>query len=285
MPTYRELMLPVLRAVIELGGSGAGREITAAAIDAEGFGDALVAETYPNRDRSILLDRFDWARSYCKLGGVLESPKRNVFLVSELGSRIAQMDDDVATAELVEIDRQVRARRNSPKRAESGASDDETPTPEEDEDDSWKEKLLHRLHSLTPDGFERFVLYLLREHGMELERLGGPGDEGVDGIGTSPLTSVLSTTVAVQAKRYEPSKTIGRETVALFQSDATAAGAEHGVLVTTARFSKPAKKAARGRHPTIDLIDGDKLADLCLASEIGIAMVPTVAEHFFDRFD
>ena len=30
--------------------------------------------TYEGREKSILIDRLDWARSYCKLGGVLESP-------------------------------------------------------------------------------------------------------------------------------------------------------------------------------------------------------------------
>lgn len=43
--------------------------------------------------------------------------------------------------------------------------------------------------------------------GMELTRVGGSGDEGIDGIGLAPLSPVLSSRVAVQAKRYEPSTT------------------------------------------------------------------------------
>ncbi len=73
--------------------------------------------------------------------------------------------------------------------------------------------------------------------------------------------------------------------MALFQSDATAAGAEHGVLVTTGRFSEPAKQAALNRHPTIDLVDGEKLTELCLDGSIGISLRPVVNEDFFDRFD
>jgi restriction system protein len=120
---------------------------------------------------------------------------------------------------------------------------------------------------------------------MELKRVGGSGDEGVDGIGKAPLSGVLSTTIAVQAKRYEPSRTVGREAVALFQSDATAAGAEHGVLVTTGRFSEPARQAALSRHPTIDLVDGEKLTELCIEANIGVALSPVVDEGFFDRFE
>ncbi len=72
--------------------------------------------------------------------------------------------------------------------------------------------------------------------------------------------------------------------MALFQSDATAAGAEHGVLITTARFSEPARLAALGRHPTIDLIDGEKLSELCLQEGVGVTLTPVVDEGFFDRF-
>ena len=82
-------MYSVLKAVQALGGSGTSREITAAAVEAEGFSDELLAVTYEGRDKSIVLDRFDWARSYCKLGGVLESPRRGLFLITTRGQEIA----------------------------------------------------------------------------------------------------------------------------------------------------------------------------------------------------
>jgi restriction system protein len=268
-----------------LGGSGASREISSAIVETEGFSDELLAITYEGRDKSILLDRLDWARSYCKLGGVLESPKRGLFLLTDSGRAIVALAADEAKAQLLEVDRSVRRARYKKKDADDDADDTE-PSSDVEDDDSWREALLGRLHSLSPDGFERFSMYLLRSQGMELKRTGGSGDEGVDGIGTAPLTGVLTTTVAVQAKRYEPSKTIGREAVALFQSDASAKGAEYGVLVTTARFSGPARQAALGRKPTIVLIDGEKLADLCLQAEIGIRLSPVAEdESFFDRFE
>lgn len=287
LPSYHSLMLPLLRAVVDLGGSGAAREISAAVVEAEGFTDEELGISYEGRDKSILLDRLDWARSYCKLGGVLESPRRGLFLVTDLGRDISSRSDDDARDMLLEIDRDVRRRRNrkSDASAESKEVISDEPVANEEEDEAWREILLTRLHQLTPDGFERFVMFLLRSTGMELRRMGGPGDEGVDGIGVAPLTSVLTKTIAVQAKRYEPSKTVGRETVALFQSDAHAAGAEHGVLVTTARFSEPARKAALGRHPTIDLVDGEKLVDLCLEHEVGVRALPVVSSDFFNRFD
>lgn len=285
LPSYRDLMLPVVRAVLELGGSGNSREISESVIESEGFSEDLLAVTYEGREKSTLVDRLDWARSYCKLGGVLESPKRGLFLITDLGREIAALPDLEAHERLKEIDHAVRrARRKKPQEDAHVPQDDDGESPPED-DERWREVLLARLHKLSPDAFEHFVLYVLRAQGMELKRVGGSGDEGVDGIGKAPLSGVLSTTIAVQAKRYDPSKTVGRETVALFQSDATAAGAEHGVLVTTARFSEPARRAAQSRHPTIDLVDGEKLTDLCLEANIGVALSPVVNEDFFDRFE
>ena len=116
LPPYGDLMLPVLKAVLELGGSGASREITESVIEAQGFSDELLAVTYEGREKSILIDRLDWARSYCKLGGVLESPKRGLFLITDLGREIAGLSESEANDRLKEVDHAVRsARRKKPK--------------------------------------------------------------------------------------------------------------------------------------------------------------------------
>ncbi|WP_205690731.1 hypothetical protein [Corynebacterium striatum] len=44
----------------------------------------------------------------------------------------------------------------------------ETDTEDDDSTAAWKVQLLDRLHRLTPEGFEKFVLYLLRRYGLEL---------------------------------------------------------------------------------------------------------------------
>jgi restriction system protein len=138
---------------------------------------------------------------------------------------------------------------------------------------------------LTPQGFEEFVMYLLRTFGLELTRIGGSGDEGIDGIGTAPISPVLSSRVAVQAKRHDPTTSIGREVVALFQRDAATKGAERAILVTLGRFTEPARKAGTATSPTVDLIDGERLCELVLQQEVGLRLVPQVNLGWFDRFD
>ena len=289
VPTYQDLIYPVLKAVDALGGSAQAREITAKVIDDTGVSDDVVAITYDNRPKSILVDRIEWARSYAKLGGALDSPQRGLYLLTTYGKELLTMPEGEGIAAVKEMDREVRSARNRTRTARKGSGSidaEEVDEAEiEEEDTGWTDVLLNRLHELTPDGFEEFVMYLLRTYNLELTRVGGTGDEGIDGIGMAPISPVLSSRVAVQAKRHDPSSTIGRETVALFQRDAAAKGAERAVMVTLGRYSEPARQAAIATTPTVDLIDGQKLCELVREKEIGIRIVPQVQESFFDRFD
>ena len=301
LPTYRELIYPTLRAVASLGGSAQGAEITDALTELLKVTPKQLAVTYDGRPKSVLIDRMDWARSYAKLAGALDSPRRGLFILSNLGKHILSLPEEEGRAQVAPLDRDVRAARRrqgsaaySGELAEPGEGEtDEGETgigaserdAEVAEDSAWREALLARLHRLSPAGFEEFTLYLLRTFGIELTRVGGVGDEGIDGIGLAPISAVLSSRVAVQAKRYDPTATVGREIVALFQRDAAAAGAERAVLVTLARFSPAARKAATVTTPTVDLIDGDKLCDLVRGQQIGLRIVAQVDEDWFDRFD
>jgi restriction system protein len=282
VPTYVELIFPTLKAVADLGGSAQGREITSQVLDDIGATDEQVAITYDNRPKSVLIDRLEWARSYAKLGGALDSPQRGLYVLSTFGKEVLSLPEPAEAVR--EMDRQVRANR-----ARIRTGSDQVAPPIEDEieaeDTGWTDVLLDRLHRLSPEGFEEFVMYVLRTYDLELTRVGGTGDQGIDGIGIAPLSPVLSSRVAVQAKRYDPTSSIGREVVALFQRDAAAAGAERAVLVTLGRFSKAARLAAVATTPTVDLIDGQKLCELVREKEIGIRIVPQVQDSWFDRFD
>lgn len=295
LPRYQELIYPTLTVVGELGGSARGTEITDALIEKLGVTDDQLAVTYEGRDKPVLVDRMEWARSYAKLAGALDSPQRGLFVLSTLGRQILSLPEAQGRSRIAELNREVRVERRRRRSTTVlppagsvalGSEPAEEPGDAESAgDNAWREVLLSRLHRLSPSGFEEFALYVLRSFGLELTRVGGTGDQGIDGIGLAPISPVLSSRVAVQAKRHDPAASIGREIVALFQRDAAAAGAERAVLVTLARFSPAARKAATTTTPTVDLIDGDRLCDLVRDQQIGVHTVLQVDESWFDRFD
>ncbi|MDN5821503.1 MAG: restriction endonuclease [Brachybacterium sp.] len=304
LPRYTELILPVLKAVETLGGSGKAREVREEVLATLPGSDDMVAVMYPNKpSSSVLEDRVEWARWTAKNIGTLEQPARGVCSLTAFGRELLRTPLDEAVAKVTELDREKRREyRRRPQNAsleesvESGLDESAEDVPldadvarfdiaDDVSDISWRDTLLTRLHQLTPTGFEEFVLLLLREHGLELTRVGGSGDEGIDGIGRAPISAVLSSRVAVQVKRYSPEgKPIGRETVALFQRDAQTKGAERAILVTLGRFTEPARKAAISATPTVDLIDGNRLAELILDKQLGVQLAPVVNERWFDRF-
>lgn len=305
LPAYSDLILPTVRAVLALGGSATAREITSQVVEDLAPSDDMLAVAHEHRpESSVLMERIQWARSYAKLIGALESPKRGVFLVTPLGRELIGLPPEEGQRRTLELDREYR--RNRPKRVRERTAQPAPADPEEaeaaaaeaeeeetlfraevtgSEPERWQDVLLARLHRLSPDAFEEFCLYLLRLYGLELERVGGSGDEGIDGIGTAPISPVLSSRVAVQVKRYDPNgKAVGRETVALFQRDAQTKGAERAILVTLGKFSEPARRAAIVTSPTVDLIDGDRLAELVKEQRLGTRQVTQVDPAWFDRF-
>lgn len=289
LPTYKDLILPTLRAVERLGGSAKVGEITAQIIEDLGITDEILGIMYENRPAtSVIIDRMDWARSYSKLGGALESPRRGLFLITPLGREILTLPEIEAVDRCHELDREVRRRRGRRKRTSRPGIEVERPDDSaifNEDGDAWNELVLRRLHELSPNAFEEFVIYLLRTYGLELRRVGGSGDEGIDAIGLAPLTPVLSSRVVVQAKRYAPGSPVSRDVVALFQRDAAATGAERAVFVTLGRFTDPARKAATAATPNINLIDGDRLCELMRQQEVGVRIRPEVDNSFFDRFE
>lgn len=84
----------------------------------------------------------------------------------------------------LELDREYRRnRKKTPKptsppgdTAEQAVATLDEPAEDVEEGDGprgWQDVLLTRLHRLSPDAFEEFVLYLLRLYGLQLTRVGG----------------------------------------------------------------------------------------------------------------
>ena len=286
-PSYRTLMLPVVRAIVRLGGSASTRQLydeVRAAIDPEGRWEGVA---YDSGELKIL-NRISWAMNYCKRGGLLDSPSRALYLITDEGARVAGLSDAEARGPVDEAWR-IAQRTFTPKKGPAGSGRDsdepEDGAPVEGED--WQAPLLAQLYEMSPLAFERYVLHLLRVHGMELKHVGGVGDGGVDGIGTAPVGELLSATVAVQAKRYDPAKSIGRDVVALFQRDAQARGAERAVLVTLCSFTSGAEAASQEAIPTVELIDGARLCDLIAAKgeQAGVQVAYRAIPGFLERFE
>ena len=136
-------------------------------------------------------DRIAWARSTAKFIGATESPSRGVALLTDLGERLVALGDARAHEQIQELfkkhQRQQRLDKqaNSPEQASTPTQTDDVGNPSSDspdqaiiddaadddtaQDADWKNQLLHRLHQLPPEGFEKFVIVLTQERTYKKE--------------------------------------------------------------------------------------------------------------------
>jgi restriction system protein len=106
LPPYKDFLLPVLHAVQALGGTAQAKEITAWMVDNLGFDDDAAVVEYPNRPgESVLLDRMAWARSYVKLGGLVDTPQCGLYVLTTEGKRVLSLPDAEARQVVDEMDR------------------------------------------------------------------------------------------------------------------------------------------------------------------------------------
>lgn len=154
--------------------------------------------------------------------------------------------------------------------------------------DEAKRRLLSEMQRLTPRAFEHFCKELLTQFGFrKVEVTKTSKDGGIDGFGDF-RQGVISIRSAFQAKRW--SKTpVGRVAIDQFRG-AIQGDYDHGVFLTTSRFSRDAVEASVKKGAiTILLLDGPAIADLLLERGLGVRRSPLflydIDVDFFDISD
>jgi restriction system protein len=93
------------------------------------------------------------------------------------------------------------------------------------------------------------------------------GDEGIDGVINEDRLGL--DVIYVQAKRWQD--TVGRKEVQSFVGALAGKKAQKGVFITTSGFKNTATEYAKEVQQKVILIDGERLADLMIEHNIGVA--------------
>ena len=87
---YEECMLPTLNALRDKALSV--KEIDALLASHFGLSEEDKQQRYPGRNIRIYTDRTNWARVYLKKAGLIYSPKRKIYQITELGQTVLQLE-------------------------------------------------------------------------------------------------------------------------------------------------------------------------------------------------
>ena len=280
-------MLPVLSVAAE----GETRVPAAAKLIADrlGLSEDEREEMLPSGKQRLLHNRVHWAKFYMTKAGLIDSPKRGVFVASAAGRSLLASNPDRIDVETL---KQIPAFKDyysqyatgiaTPEHVDAvAASSVADATPEEQIDAAYsllntalRADLLGRILEQSPSFFERLIVDLLvamgygGSHDDAARQLGKTGDGGVDGIIDEDRLGLDR--IYVQAKRYSGGSVVGRPEVQGFVGSLVGLQASKGVFVTTSSFSRQALDYARSLQQRVILIDGARLTELMVEFGVGV---------------
>jgi restriction system protein len=281
VPKYHEFMLPMLE-ILSDGQEHSLRELIDRVADRFNLTDAERKELLPTGAQSVLDNRAGWARTYLKKAGLIESPRRAHFVISDRGRSVLQRKPTVIDVRFLEQFSEFQAFKNKSNKTEEQVTqeEEEERTPDEIIEyeyskmrESLAEELLKMVKSCSPVFFEQLVVDLLVKMGYGGSRkeagqaTKASGDEGIDGIIKEDRLGLDA--IYLQAKRWE--NQVSRPEVQKFAGALQGQRARKGIFITTSNFSSGALEFCRNIESKIILIDGAELAKLMIDYNVGVS--------------
>jgi restriction system protein len=295
IPDYQTVMLPLLRFAAD-GQEHSLREAIENLADHFDLSDDERKALLPSGRQATFDNRVGWARTYMKKAGLLQSPRRGYFKITDTGLQALKANPEAINVKFLEqYPEFVEFRTKSTVKSTATKPDTTVPTeertPREVMEDAYAtirtqlaSELLERIAQSSPQFFERLVVDLLVNMGYggtrkdAGEAVGGSGDEGIDGIIKEDRLGLE--VVYIQAKRWE--NTVQRPEIQKFVGALSGQNARKGVFITTSSFSAGAIDYATGLQVKVVLIDGETLANHMI--DYGVAVAPE-ASYEIKRVD
>lgn len=292
IPDYQTLMLPLLNFASD-GREHSIHEAVKVLADQFKLSNDELKELLPSGQQEVFLNRVGWARTYMKKAGLLDSPKRGVFIITDRGKKVlstnpSKIDNKLLTNydEFKEFKRKKRKQEE-----ESDILEFQDKTPEEAFETAYENlrtelssEILEHLRKSDPSLFEKIVIEVLVKMGYggtlrdAGKAIGKSGDEGIDGIIKEDRLGL--DIIYVQAKRWEGN--IGRPEIQKFAGALQGQRAKKGIFITTSSFSRDAIEFVSKIDSKIILIDGDQLADYMIDFNVGVT---TTSKYELKKID
>jgi len=294
IPDYQTLMLPLLQLASD-GGVHSKQEAVEKLTQKFSLSSEEKSELLPSGTQTIIYNRVGWAQTYMKKAGLLASPKRGHFQITDRGKELLKEKPQKVGVKLLsryeEFSDFKSIHRTKDDETLEAAVVDDFATPEEAIEYGYQkvvatlsEELLSKVKECTPSFFERLVVDLLVSMGYGGSRkeagevLGKSGDGGIDGIIKEDKLGL--DIIYIQAKRWD--NVVGRPEIQKFAGALLGQKARKGIFITTSSFTKEAAGYAKGLETKVILVDGSNLARLMIDHDLGVS---TTASYQVKRVD
>ena len=288
IPTYEEIMLPFLNLLSD-GKEHSLNESHDKLADHFQLSEEETRELLPSGQQPIFRNRIGWARTYLKKAGLLTSPRRAHFVITDRGRALLKENPKEITSNFLKrYDEFVEFQSIKSDKTAKGENQKElseplsNQTPEEALEYTYQnlkselsKEVLDTVKNCSPGFFEKLVVDLLIKMGYGGSRkdageaLGKTGDGGIDG--TIKEDKLGLDIIYIQAKRW--GNTIPVKEIRDFAGALMSKKAKKGIFITTSSFPLGAHEFVKAIEHKIILIDGQHLAELMFENNVGLTTV------------
>jgi restriction system protein len=297
IPSYEQIMLPLLKMLSD------EQEHSLQEADdflSEQFNltEQERRELLPSGQQPVFRNRLGWARTYMKKAGLLSTPKRAHFKITDRGKELLKENPKEISSqfltryqEFVDFKSIKRTKDNSEDTDGNHLDLGTDKTPEESLEYAYQKlrselakEVLEVVKNCSPAFFEKLVIDLLIRMGYGGSRkdagqaLGKSGDGGIDGIVKEDKLGL--DTIYLQAKKWENSVPV--KEIRDFTGALASKKARKGIFITTSSFPKSVYEFVTKVEYKIVLIDGEQLANLMIENNVGLS---TINEYQVKRID
>jgi restriction system protein len=289
LPTYQDMMLPILQ-VLAKHGKLHQKDYASQAADLLSIPEIERQALLPSGSQPVFYNRAGWAAWYLMQAGLLSKPKRAWAEITGEGRKLlatnpAKVDNKILAKYPSFVEKVLTKYPNVAGKAvplaTTEAPQSEVETPDEaialaysNLNQTLATDLLATLRKMDHFKFEQLVVDLLlamgyggsREEAAQVTKKSG--DEGIDGIIKEDRLGL--DVIYLQAKRYQEDSAISREKLQSFVGALSGKHASKGVFITTSRFAETAITYAAGVPQKVILIDGERLAELMIEHDVGV---------------
>lgn len=295
IPKYDEMYRVFLDCLSDMKPHGS-KEVRDAIAARLSVSEAERQELLPSGRQAIFDNRVAWTRTYLKKAGLLTAPSRGTYQLTQLGKQVLDSNPAVIDNSFLEqFDSFRQFIHAEPAPVNHTSTDGQSgQTPQDAFDLAYQQinhaladELLTEIMNQSPAFFEKLVVQLLENmgYGGSVENagvvVGQTGDEGIDGIIREDKLGF--SLIYIQAKRWDRTTSIGRPEIQKFVGALAGQGANKGLFITTAQFTKEAREYVKKQHTTkVVLVDGESLAKLMIEYDLGVS---TQAVYQIKRMD
>lgn len=259
-----------------------------------------LSEMLPSGTQRTFDNRVGWARTYLNKAGLIETPLRGKYRITEKGKAALASDEKIDLTYLEKSDsfREYHRATSQGVVSELIVENDESPL--EALDSAYRKvtavlasQLMDEVMKLTPMEFERLVVKLLLRmgYGNGIEEAGmvtqQSNDGGIDGIIKEDQLGFSH--IYIQAKQWASDQTVGRQEIQRFVGALQGQQAQKGLFITTAKFSSNAIQYANNLlGAKVVLVDGSALMKLMIKHNVGVSIeevyeVKKIDSDFFEE--